>query len=187
MADTLISTMGLFWRADHVFWGTPKNSGSLLGRPARRRRDDPADFREQIGIYILYADYKLVYVGQTGSGDQKMLFRLRQHRSDDLAGRWNQFSWYGVRRVVAGGLSMPKSAFHPTLATALNHIEGVLIHAAEPPFNGQGGRFGSNVTRFLQVRDARLGLTDRELLHELCDQAGVNTTGHEEDVEDEAG
>jgi len=178
----------LFWKADHVFWGTPRNPGSLLGRPSRKRRSEPVDFREQIGIYVLYADYKLVYVGQTGSGVQKLLFRLRQHRSDDLSGRWNQFSWYGVLRVLGRGeLSIPKSAFHPSLSTALNHIEGVLIHAAEPPFNGQGGRFGENVTRYLQVRDSRLGLTDRELLVQLCRENRIDTTGREEDVEEGAG
>lgn len=185
MADTLISTMGLFWKADFVFWGTPKNPASLLGRPAKSKRSEPVDFRSQSGIYVLYADYKMVYVGQTGSGIQKLLFRLRQHRSDDLAGRWNQFSWFGVERVIGNGskLSVSKTAFHSSRSTTLNHIEGVLIHAAEPPFNGQAGRFGNNVVRYLQVRDKRLRLTDRELLLKLADKNGVDTMGHEEDVE----
>lgn len=168
MSDSLITSVGLFWHADAVFWGSQKKPGSLLGRPAKKKRDGSTDFRDQVGIYVLYADYAIVYAGQTGSGSQKLLYRLRQHRSDDLAERWNRFSWFGVRRVLGGGkLSKEKSAFHPSLPTVLNHVEAVLIHAAEPTMNGQGGRFGSNVTRYLQVRDKRLGPTDHEMLSAL--------------------
>ncbi len=169
MADTLITTVGLFWRADMVFWGAPRSPGSLLGIPALGRRNRPSDFRDQVGIYVLYADYSLVYVGQTGSRNQKLLFRLRQHRTDDLADRWNRFSWFGVLRVLADGeLSREKEACHPSMRTALNHMEGILIHAAEPPMNGQGGRFGPNVTRYLQSPDPRLGPSDHELLRTLA-------------------
>jgi hypothetical protein len=172
MVDSLITTVGLFWHADSVFWGSQKNPGSLLGRPAKKRKEAPTDFRDQIGIYVLYADYSIVYVGQTGSGGQKLLYRLRQHRSDDLAERWNRFSWFGVRRVLGGGtLSKEKSAFHPSLQTVLNHVEAVLIHAAEPTMNGQGGRLGSNVVRYLQVRDDRLGPTDHQMLAALYKNA----------------
>lgn len=174
-AKTLITSMGLFWRTEDVFWGTPKNPASLLGQAANAKKAAVVDFRDQAGIYVLYADYSLVYVGQTGKGNQKLLFRLRQHRSDDLAGRWNRFSWFGIRRVLLNGtLSSEKTAVHPTLETALNHIEGILIHAAEPPMNGQGGRFGKYVGRYLQVRDKRLGQTDSEMLKRLCDLNNVN-------------
>lgn len=185
MTDSLITTMGLFWKAEDVFWGRPRNPGSLLGKPSGRRRSESIDFREQIGIYVLYADYKIVYVGQTGSGDQKLFARLRQHRSNDLAGRWNQFSWFGTRRVLESGkLSVEKTAFHPSLELTLNHIEGVLIHTAEPPLNGQGGRFGPDVERYLQVRDARLGLTDRDLIIRLCENNNL-AIGEQQDVDDD--
>jgi hypothetical protein len=92
---------------------------------------------------------------------------LRQHRFDDLADRWNRFSWFGVRRVIGAGLSVEKAAVHPSLETMLNQIEGILIHAAEPPMNGQGGRFGSNVKRYLQRRDLRLGGSDHEMLQNI--------------------
>ena len=174
--DGIIATMGLYWRTEDVFWGKPKNPGRLLGRPANRLKSDPADFREQVGLYVLYADYRIVYVGQTGSGDQKLFLRLRQHRNDHLAGRWNQFSWFGVLRVLGNNkLSVEKNALHPSLGSALNHIEGVLIQAAEPPQNRQNGRFGETVQQYLQVRDPRLGATDRELLVRLCQTSGIMT------------
>ena len=39
--------------------------------------------------------------------------------------------------------------------------------------NGQGGRFGENVTRYQQVRDQRLGPSTHEMLRKLCKQQGV--------------
>lgn len=168
LADTLIKTVGFFWRARDVFWGRPKNTGKLLGKPSSKKKSEPVDFREQAGIYVLYSDYRIVYVGQTGKGDQNLFVRLRQHRFDDLAGRWDQFSWFGVRRVLkSGDLSKKNAQFHPSLTTTLDHVEAVLIHAAEPPRNGQQGRFGQNVKRYLQVRDERLGPPEDELLAEV--------------------
>jgi hypothetical protein len=134
----------------------------------------PIDFRDQIGIYALYADYQLVYVGQAGSGDQTLFSRLKQHRKNDLAGRWNRFSWFGVLRVLASGaLSSKTDAVHPNLPDVLNHIEAILIHAAEPPMNGQGGRFGEKVVRYQQVRDDRLGPSQQEMLRAMCKQQGL--------------
>jgi hypothetical protein len=139
--------------------------------PSAKKKADPVDFREQAGIYVLYWDYHIVYVGQTGKKDQCLFVRLRQHRFDHLAERWNQFSWFGVRRVLKGGtLSKRTAQFHPSLESALNHIEAVLIHAADPPRNGQEGRFGKKVARYLQVRDNELGLTDGEVLRTLSEK-----------------
>ena len=179
----IVATMGLYWRADDVFWGKPKNAGSLLGRPANRVKSDPVDFRDQVGLYVLYADYRIVYVGQTGSkNNQKLFVRLRQHRNDHLAGRWNQFSWFGVLRVLGNSqLSVAKNALHPSIGSALNHIEGVLIQAAEPPRNRQSGRFGESVQQYLQVRDDRVRATDRQLLERLCESAGLSINHDESD------
>jgi hypothetical protein len=169
MADILISTVGFFWRKDHVFWGAGSSAGKLLGVPAKNVTANPIDFREHSGIYVLYSDYKPIYVGQCGLGNQQLLRRLKQHRIDDLAERWDRFSWFGIRRVKANGkLSAETSSVHPSIANVLNHVEGVLIHAIEPPMNGQKGRFGNRVIRFVQVRDPRLGPETEEMLRLLC-------------------
>lgn len=165
----LVRTIGLLWREDYVYWGRGRNHGSLLGVSSNAVTGDPINFRGQIGVYALYADYDLVYVGQVGTGNQNLFDRLKHHRKRDLAGRWNRFSWFGVRRVIGhGNLSNINAALHPHLDDVLNHIEAILIHTAEPPMNRQGGRFGEGVMRYLQVRDERLGPTDHEMLRLLC-------------------
>lgn len=136
--------------------------------PFNATTDEPINFRGQIGIYALYADYDLVYVGQAGVGNQTLFSRIKQHRKNDLAERWNRFSWFGVLRVLNNGnLANRTDALHPELSDVLNHIEAILIHAAEPPMNGQGGRFGDNVTRYKQVRDERLGPSTHEMIKAL--------------------
>ncbi|MBN1515708.1 GIY-YIG nuclease family protein [Candidatus Sumerlaeota bacterium] len=154
----LIRNYGLFWRRDDVFWGRPKNAGTLLGRRADQRRSEPVDFRDQTGIYALYADYRLVYIGQTAGTGKQLLARLKDHLADDLAGRWDMFSWFGTRQVIAGGdkLKAPKAGASTTLETALNHMEAILIHVAEPPLNRQGSRWGRATKQYLQIHDERL-------------------------------
>ena len=167
MSSMLIRNVGQFWRRDEVFWGRQRNPGKLLGVPSKERKSDEVDFWDQRGIYILYADYHLVYVGQTG--DQGLGKRLRQHSRGDLAGRWNMFSWFGIRYVKNDGLlsEMPEVK-NLGIESILDHVEAVLIGAAEPPMNSQGGRFGEQVERYSQVRDPRLPPEDvSEVLKEI--------------------
>lgn len=151
MAQSLVVSAGFFWDAAKVEWGSRGKKGALLGVLPNAKKADPIDFSDQVGVYALYAEYRLVYVGQTGKGNQALLKRLREHRVDDLAGRWDRFSWFGVRRVLGvGSLSKKNAGFHPSLVDVLDQIEGILIHAAEPALNRQRGRLKKKVTRYLQ-------------------------------------
>ena len=77
----MIRSYGLHWKTENVFWGRPGmgHPGKLLGAASRSSKAHPVDFRVQRGIYALYADYELVYVGQTGSGDDRLFKRLKSH------------------------------------------------------------------------------------------------------------
>ena len=164
--QTMIRNYGLFWKSEDVFWGKPKHAGALFGVLADKKKDERVDFRDQRGIYALYAEYHLVYVGQ--NLNQELLKRLKQHREDDLANRWNRFSWYGIRTVNnTGTLSKLVKAAHVDVGDALNHIEAILIHTSEPALNRQGGKFGPKVERYLQARDQRLGPSGPILLEQL--------------------
>jgi hypothetical protein len=149
----LIQNYGLFWRLDQVYWGKQKDAGKLLGRRATRAKSNPVDFRGQRGVYVLYDDsFKIVYLGQAGGRNNARLFgRLKVHKRDHLAQRWSRFSWFGVCPVVSDKIDEKYNPANPSIIDVLDHIEGILLAAAEPPLNLQRGRFGRGVERFLQV------------------------------------
>jgi len=164
----LIQNYGLFWRREHVFWGRGSNPGHLKGISARTA--EPVDFREQQGVYCLYDDnFRMVYVGQAGSGNRRLFSRLKSHTKDPLSDRWSRFSWFGVRAVnLDGSLRAENEKTRPLVSDVLNHIEAILIAAAEPPHNRQGGRFGEKVEQYLQYRDEEnLGPAVPEMIREL--------------------
>lgn len=172
----LIKNYGLFWRREWIFWGRGRNAGHLRGRKSPTA--EPVDFRYQQGVYVLYdSNFRLVYVGQAGANDQQRLFgRLYQHRTDQLADRWERFSWFGVRAVNRDStLRAEAEAAHPTLGDVLNHIEAILISASEPPHNRQGGRFGAEVHNYLQFRDdENLGPELDDMIRDIWDSTKQN-------------
>lgn len=148
---TVIKNYGLMWRRDSVFWGRPRNPGVLWGR----RGGKTVDFREQVGVYVLYDEARRpIYVGQAGRGNARLFDRLRAHKKDSLVHRWQYFSWFGLLTVnKSGRLSGwddPSKRVSGTMKSTLNEIEGVLIAATEPPFNKQGARF-RGIARYGQV------------------------------------
>jgi len=143
---------GLMWRRDSVFWGAGSNKGLLEGRRSGRI----INFRDQIGVYVLYDEGRRpIYVGQAGQGNARLFKRLRTHQRDNLAHRWNYFSWFGLLSVNKSG----KLSGHDdkskrvtgTIKSTLNEVEGVLIAAMEPAFNKQGARF-RGIHRYRQTR-----------------------------------
>lgn len=152
----LIQNYGLFWKREDVEWGYPGKGykGRLLGKYAKRIRSPEVDFREQQGVYVLYDDnFKIVYVGQAGRGDQRLFTRLRNHKRDHLAQRWSRFSWFGILPVKKGCLKLDFTLKPPEVTDILNHVEGILLAAAEPPLNLQRGKFGEKVEQYLQFHD----------------------------------
>jgi len=148
---SLIKNYGLMWRRDSVFWGAGNNRGVLLGRSSGKL----IDFREQIGVYVLYDEGRRpIYVGQAGQGNARLFRRLRAHRRDSLAHRWHYFSWFGLLSVnKTGRLSGWDDAakrVSGTINSTLNEIEGVLIAATEPAFNKQGAKF-KGIARYRQA------------------------------------
>lgn len=162
----LIHNYGLFWQRNDVFWGRPKVTGHLKGVRAKEVSETPVDFREQAGVYVLYDDnFRLVYVGQAGAGMQYLFSRLKHHRKDSLANRWTRFSWFGIRWVKKNRKLSVGAVQHFVRSDAiLNHIEAILISAAEPPHNRQGGRFGDDVEQYLQYRDEKALGPDTDLM-----------------------
>jgi hypothetical protein len=154
---SVIKNYGLMWNRDEVLWGRGRRKGALLGR----RSGQVIDFREQIGVYVLYDEGRHpVYVGQAGRGNARLFNRLVSHKSDSLADRWRYFSWFGLL-VVNKSKKLSKwddkaKRVTGTIASSLDEIEGVLIAATEPPFNKQGAKF-SGIKRFQQEKPDETG------------------------------
>jgi hypothetical protein len=72
--------------------------------------------------------------------------------SDHLGERWQRFSWFGIDPVVGKSGSRCVKEHNPSapdVSEVLNHLEAILIAAAEPTLNRQGGKFG-NAEQFFQ-------------------------------------
>jgi hypothetical protein len=152
----LITNYGLFWERDLIHWGRGRSAGHLKGVLVGSKKSKAVDFREQQGVYCLYDEtFRLVYVGQAGGKNKQRLFgRLKQHRDDAVSNRWSKFSWFGIRAVLGqGDLKKVKKNATINVSEVLNHIEAILIAAAEPVHNRQRGRFGDQVKQYRQFRD----------------------------------
>lgn len=143
----MIKTFGLHWDAEKVIWSRPS---SLLGIPKRSRSAKAVDFKMQRGIYALYANYELVYIGQTGSGNHRLFNRLKSHRQDHLSERWNRFSWFGTRWVTGNQVLAAADAEGVNIAigTALNVLEAISIGISEPRLNLSRGRWEGAIKYF---------------------------------------
>lgn len=146
----MITHYGLFWSERDVYWGKQNDQGELLGRskqlgrrgaPTKEERKNSVDFRNYVGLYCLYGDGELLYVGEAGLDSNRTLFeRLKEHRKGSLAGRWDAFSWFG--RENSDGDCEVKSS--------LAQLEAIAIAIINPGFNKQGGTF-QGATQIFQV------------------------------------
>jgi hypothetical protein len=150
----LIRNFGHLWERKYLNYGRPKVRGHLKGYLSPRSGE--VDFREQMGIYVLFdKDLSPVYIGQAGK-NQKLFGRLKQHDTDHLWNRWEHFSWFGFRRVNKNGDLSLFDDLHKTFKISgtllLNEIEGALITALEPKLNKQGARW-KDVDEYFQFVD----------------------------------
>jgi hypothetical protein len=96
----IISSYGLFWRADEVAWfpGQGKNFRLYGRRGSSGKSLQICDFWRQEGIYILYGNLGSYYGGLT----KHLGYRLRDHMRDKHNGNWDRFSWFGFRKILRG-------------------------------------------------------------------------------------
>lgn len=147
----LIKVYGEHWRPDFVEWGKKGRGrgGKLMGKLSKKDSTHRVDHWDQSGIYVLYQDREAVYVGQASQND--LGSRLRNHLTDRLGGRWNAFSWYGVR-----GVDLDKNQLMPAEDKAaspkgvIDELEAILISAGEPRLNKRSGQPGADVLNFEQ-------------------------------------
>ncbi len=152
----LINAFGMFWKRSEVRWKKPKpelNGFQQVG-------SEPVNFCEQMGVYLLHDGSRVIYVGQVGG--PRLGQRLREHTLDRLSGRWDRFSWFGVRMVTEKGKLAPAPESF-TLANLITTMEALLIEGLEPPQNRRQGD-GFNAVEFLQAGDPEIAKQRKQAL-----------------------
>lgn len=165
-SDTgVLQAFGMFWRRDLIVWVGGKQR--LLGRQGTGASD--VDFAQQIGVYLLHDRERVIYVGRAAD---TLFARLKAHTSDRLAGRWDRFSWFGLKGVGENGaLADPIAAWTPTIV--IETMEALLIESLEPSLNRKRGDNFAAV-EYIQVADPQVENARRKaLLSELAKGAGL--------------
>lgn len=166
----MIKNYGLLWERKYVHLGAGSNKGTLLGSRPRRH---VVDFRDQIGIYVLYdKDLRPVYVGQAGNGKATLFSRLKYHTNDHLWNRWEYFSWFGLLKVNSNGYlsnhDHVEKLYKAPGSSVLDELEGILIAAMEPKLNKQGSCF-PNAEEFFQAFDENIREVTLEDVYDRID------------------
>ncbi len=162
--NILTKSIGVYWNRDNILW---KNEPDMFG--VQKEGANPVNFKNQIGIYILFDQREIIYVGQ--AIDQPISKRLMQHTNDRLSGRWNRFSWFGFFGVAENGELYidAKKYEHVAFSELADTLEGVLIESIEPRQNRKKGNSFASL-EFMQFEDpAILRKKKQQLLKELSE------------------
>lgn len=119
---SVIKAFGVHWDRDIIDWEQPPH---ILGRQVRQ--SDPVCLDAQVGVYLLLKSDKVIYAGQTTA----LFERLKDHRRNRFALRWDRFSWFGLREVRDDGSLSPVQANYDS-ESVVDALEGVLMETFEP-------------------------------------------------------
>ena len=126
----------MYWKRDRVIW-TSSISPNLFGK--QQEATTQVNFRNQIGIYILYDNNGIVYIGR--ASEQTISKRLKDHTEDRLEGRWDRFSWFGIYSVNEDGtLNSPVNNLID-IENLIITFESLLIEVIEPRQNRKRGDY----------------------------------------------
>lgn len=125
-----LRAFGMFWERGRVEWsGKPR----ILGQQSEGAVE--VDFADQVGVYLLHDRDRVIYVGRA---DVTLHSRLKAHTTDRLGGRWDRFSWFGLRAVGEDG-TLTDAASDWTHKVVIETMEALLIESMEPPLNRRRG------------------------------------------------
>lgn len=124
LSDSIIHSFGMYWQRDLVVW---RNAPKMYGKQQAQAK--PVDFVSQKGIYVLYDQHTVVYVGR--AIDRPLGRRLFEHTVDRLSSRWNRFSWFGLLDVTQAG-NLRETSFNASLAAL---VATLVRHFSSKPWS----------------------------------------------------
>jgi hypothetical protein len=157
-----LRAFGMYWQRERVNW--EPSSPKLFGHQSAGAAD--VNFAEQIGVYLLHDRDRVIYVGRA---TDTLVARLRAHISDRLGGRWDRFSWFGLRGVGEDG-ALLEDAVPWNQTVVIETLEALLIESLEPPLNRRRGDNFSAVEYLQGVDPAIERIRQERFLAELGDK-----------------
>lgn len=125
-----LRAFGMYWRRDQVMW---RSRTKLFGRQSFAATK--VDFADQVGVYLLHDRERVIYVGRASD---TLAARLTAHTLDRLSGRWDRFSWFGLRNVGPDG-KLIRRTLPWDEKVVIETLEALLIESLEPPLNRRRG------------------------------------------------
>lgn len=147
-----LKAFGMYWQRGLVMWARPR----LLGKQAGGTE---VNFADQQGVYLLHDRDRVIYVGRA---DDTLFARLKAHTTDRLSGRWDRFSWFGLRAVQSDG-ALSEVVLDWRHSVVIETLEALLIESLEPPLNRRRGD-NLSAAEYLQVEDPDLEALRRQEL-----------------------
>lgn len=159
-----LQAFGMYWRREAVMWS--KTSPPIFGHQSVGAKR--VDFGGQVGVYLLHDRDRVIYVGRASD---TLATRLRAHTTDRLGGRWDRFSWFGLRAVQENGTLSGKDFTPPwSHSVVIETMEALLIESLEPPLNRKRGD-NFSAAEYLQVEDPEMEKSrQKKLLEAMKDK-----------------
>jgi hypothetical protein len=125
----LLKSFGEYWNPSTIDW----TQGCLHGKGKVRGRKYTIDFWNARGVYVLYNDFKSIYVGKSESS---LGNRLNAHLTDRFAGRWDMFSWFSTDKPnIVQKNTNAATGRRVTVSEMVKTFESILIVSTAPPLN----------------------------------------------------
>jgi hypothetical protein len=129
---SIVKSYGEFWNPDAVDWGAKE----LLGTWRDAGTNKENNFWSAKGIYVLYQEFKPLYVGKALADSSGVGKRLADHLSDRLVGRWDMFSWYSLSKPSKTSSSVNLAGGrHLSTKQMIETLEAMAILITDPPLN----------------------------------------------------
>ena len=165
----LIGAYGTFWDRDLVNWNA--HGWRLLGRQGLKRGTlKVADFRKARGVYVMYSDTGIYYVG-LASGSNGIGGRLHDHLTDEHGKSWSRFSWFAFdspSETETHPDGVLKQEQWPSVegkdTVMIREMEALLIAVTDPPGNRSKTRFAFAPDEWHQVAERTLSVRTLESL-----------------------